>query len=224
MELPKANMAGCTQSIQFGVNIGIKLEKGERKEMKRILLLVAACLISLSLVLASCSKTVTFEQKRADVVTYLRAFNGVENDFDSASSQVVFPSSVITAADLITMIDGVRLWDTAVTKLLTVIDGAISRLAELKPSSLETSTSTHLQQARSFYQSYRTTLKALQDAVAANIVKSYIDPKNEAVIVQKFNELTATDASASSLNRATEQLMLQYNISDSEVSYRFRGK
>jgi hypothetical protein len=208
---------------------------------RKILWLVIACLIVLSLILASCGKsattpttpttttttkstttsttttttkstttppTVTFEQKRSAVVTYLRAFNNIENDFDSAFSQVVPPSSMNSAADFVA-------WTAAVNKWVTAIDGAISRLAELKPSALEPSTSTHLQQARSYYQSIRTILKALLDAVAAG---------NAAGILQKVNELSATDAVGSALNRTTEQLMLRYNITDSEVNYRFRGK
>ncbi|MDO9333980.1 MAG: hypothetical protein Q7T57_05605 [Dehalococcoidales bacterium] len=175
---------------------------------RKIFLLVAACLISLSLILASCSKTVTFEQKRADVIKYLQAFNSIENSFDATYSQITFPQSVYTAADLIA-------WNAATTKLLTAYDGAISRLSELTPSSLEPSTNTHLQQAKSLYQSQRSLVKALQDARAIG---------NDAGIVQIVNELQTSYSSGSSLNRATEQLMLQYNISDSEVSYRFRGK
>ncbi|MCX6003505.1 MAG: hypothetical protein NTX46_03640 [Chloroflexi bacterium] len=152
--------------------------------------------------------TVTFEQKRAGVIVYLRAFDGIDNNFNSVASTVVFPSSVSTAADLIS-------WNAAVTKLLTAMDGAISRLAELTPSPLETSTSTHLVQARSYYQTQRTILKALQDAVAIG---------DTAGIIQKYNQLAAGNTLESALNRATEQLMLQYNISDSEVSYLNRGK
>ena len=205
---------------------------------RKILWMVGTCLIALSLIMASCGKaaititpkttatattsaattvaakstttptTVTFEQKRTDVITYLRAFNDIDNSAGSVASTIVFPSSVNTAADLIA-------WNAAVTKFLTVLDGAISRLSELKPSSLEASTSTHLQQARSFYQSQRTILKALQDAVSTG---------NAAGILQKANELAASSSSASLLNRATEQLMLQYNISDAEVNYSSRGK
>jgi hypothetical protein len=152
--------------------------------------------------------TPTFEQKRSDVFQYITAFNVIENDFDDAFYKIVFPTDIYNATDLAN-------WNAAETNLITLFDVAINRLTELKPSSLETATDIHLQQARSLYQLQRSAEKAYQDAVNTG---------NEADINQKWNELIALDSAASSLNRATEQLMLQYNISDSEVSYRFRGR
>ena len=174
----------------------------------RTLRLVAIILVSATLLTTSCAQKATFEQKRSDVVTYLRAFNTIENSFGETISQVALPRSSKTAANLIA-------FNAAITRLLTAYDGAISRLAELKPSSLETSTNTHLQQARFLYQSQRSLVNELRDAIAIG---------NATSIAQKVTELAAADSATSSMNRDTEQLMLQFNISDTEVNYRFRGK
>ncbi len=177
---------------------------------KNIRLILAGTLggIVIATIMTGCAGKPTFEQKRSDVITYLQAFDDIENSYDSTSSQIIYPQSLNTSADLVA-------FNTAMTELLPALDDAIRRLKELKPSSLEISTSTHLQQARSYYQSRRLLIKELQDAGTSGDL---------AVLVMKANELADTNASASSLNRATEQLMLQYNISDSEVGYSFRGK
>jgi hypothetical protein len=151
--------------------------------------------------------TSTFEQKRSDVFQYITAFNVIENNFDDAVSKIIFPTAINNTTDL----DN---WNAAEINLITLFDVAINSLVELKPSSLETATGIHVQQARLLYQSQRSAEKAYRDAINTGI---------QTDIDLKWNELITLDSAASSLNRATEQLMLQYNISDSEVSYRFRG-
>jgi hypothetical protein len=158
-------------------------------------------------VTTSTQTTLSLEQKRSDVLKYLVAFNGIENNVEDAASKIVFPTAINNTADL-------TAWNTGETSLLAAYDNAIKLLGDLKPSSLETATAAHLQQARSFYQSERTAEKAYNDAVNTG---------NNADIDLKWKDLNALDEAASALNRATEQLMQQYNISDAEVSYRFRG-
>jgi hypothetical protein len=190
------------------MQLGVKMYRHYMDKNIRLILAGTLGWIVIATIMTGCSSKPTYEQKRSDVITYLQAFNGIEDSFDSASSQIVYPQSLNTTVDLVAL-------NAAITELLPALDGAISRLKELKPSSLEISTSAHLQQVRSFYQSQRLLVRELQDAVTSGDL---------AVIVLKANELADTNASASSLNRATEQLMLQYNISDSEVGYSFRGK
>lgn len=146
---------------------------------------------------------VTFEQKRTDVLNYIRTFNNIENNFNDTSSQTVFPESTDTAVGLIA-------WNVAVTKFFTAIDGAINRLSELKPSPLEPSTDTHLQQARSLYTLQKSIVQEITDALNLG---------NEELANQKFDEFFETRDTQESLYEALEQLMLKYNIPYSEVDY-----
>ncbi|MDO9333858.1 MAG: hypothetical protein Q7T57_04980 [Dehalococcoidales bacterium] len=154
----------------------------------------------------------TFEQKRNDVMTYIRSFNSITNSFGETSSVISFPSS--TNTDL-------KAWTTSVTNLLTAYDGAISRLEELTPLSFEPlarptyqeTIYNHLYLAKATYQERKAHMKAMWDIIARGELG-----------VGSMGGIIAEASKTSSLNRATEQLMLQYNISDSEVSYRFRGK
>jgi hypothetical protein len=108
--------------------------------------------------------------------------------------------------------------------LLSAVNVASSRLAELQPSSLEPTTNALLQQARQNAQQEQTLLKALQDAVNAKANDLDDDQSLTANLLLAMNALSVVNLSSTSLNRSIEQLMLQYNISDSEVGYLFRGK
>jgi hypothetical protein len=141
------------------------------------------------------------------VLAYLKAFDAVDNDASTALNAITFPDTVTTAADLLA-------WNASITKMLTAVDGAISRFSTVQPTALEPATDTHLKQAIAAYQSLRTALKALQDAVAAG---------NSADILQKADDLNAVEAAGSAQNRTTEQLLLQYNITDTDANYLSRG-
>jgi len=206
---------------------------------------VLACLISLCLILASCGKTgttttsttATYEQIRSEVVTFLQAFNTIRNDASSSN----LPTSYRGRADL-------PAWDSAVTVLRAAVNVAISRLAELQPSPLEVAsialfqqgkpnpleehgisrpevtTATLLQQAKTNAQRNLTLLTALQDAVNAKAQDTDDNAQLSANLIAAINALSVIGPSNTSLNRDTEKLMLQYDISDSEVGYLSRGK
>lgn len=152
--------------------------------------------------------TPTFEQKRSDAVHYFKAFNAIDNSLDDTVSQITLPETATSAADLLK-------FNSAVKLFITALDGAIQRLAELQASAFEPETSSHLQKARTVAQQARNTLDRLQRAISAG---------DQSQIAEQVRNLDASYSDASAVNRATEQLLLKYNITDGEVGYRFRGQ
>ncbi|MBI2847020.1 MAG: hypothetical protein HYX82_03970 [Chloroflexi bacterium] len=191
--------------------------------MKRLLLIVLA-LVSVTLFVACAPKptptptsiptpaptpTPTFEQKRLETVSYLRAYNKIDNDLDSVASAIQFPasSSKMTATELIQ-------FNNALGQLITASQGALQRVDGLTVPNLDEARS-HLQDTRRF----------IQDAIAAiQRMREAINSGNQSGLAQAINDFATLDNRASAINRATESLMLKYNITDTEVDYRFRGK
>jgi len=118
------------------------------------------------------------------------------------------PQTLRTASDVLT-------FNAGLTQLSTALDGANRRMDELSPARTEPETATHLEKAKARYRSTRQTLDALKQAMASGGQQA--DP-------QLLSKLQAVAADASALNRATEQIMLKYNVADGEVSYKFRGE
>lgn len=181
------------------------------------LLLASITIILLSML--GCSKpsatttpataTPTFEQQRAAVAGYLRVLNKIHNDMYQVTSAISWPrvSEYGTAAGLLQLNSGS-------TQFLTWSQGAVKRLDEMKiPEIAEVRA--HFQDFRNVFGQGITVVQKLQAAISAG---------DSVAIQRSFNDLTTLGAQESAVNRSTEALLLKYNITDSEVDYRFRGK
>lgn len=157
---------------------------------------------------APATPTATFEQKRTDVVAFLKAFNAIDNSLTATVDQIQFPTSATSAADLLAL-------NAALTKFITAVEGARQRLAGLKPSTLEAETGVHLQKTIAFIDKARQAAADLLKAIAGG---------DQANIQKQSAILESSENEGSTINRATEALMLKYNISDNDVDYRSRGQ
>ena len=67
--------------------------------------------------------------------------------------------------------------------------------------------------------------KWIQDNIAAvQSAQAAISSMNQTALEKAFSDWGNVGSQASQIIRATESLMVKYNISDSEVNYKFRGK
>lgn len=155
--------------------------------------------------------TPSFEQKRTDVLRYIKAFNSIENSFNDTYSRLQLPGATSGIGPLAAN----SAFNQFYTQVATANDGALSRLGELLPSSLDSDTAVHLEKAKSVYR---------QASVNATNIKEAYASGDQTRFLKVIEQAQALNSEASAVNRATEQLLLKYNISDPEVSYRFRGK
>lgn len=147
------------------------------------------------LVGSSCQSS--FEHQRTVVVDYLRAYNEIDNDLDETLDAVISSPVVYTV----------------LPQLLTAYQGGLKRTNELKPPTEEI-----VEHHQSFVQFLERNITAIQNLQAAILLE------NQTAITKAFDELEFAQSQASPMNRITEDLMVKYNIPDSEVNYRFRGK
>lgn len=191
--------------------------------MKRYLVSILLMLV-LSLGLVGCGQkskptptttptltiTPTFEQERNEVIVFLKAFDSIDNGLTDATSNIQFPSSVSTSADVLA-------YNTALSQYVIAFDGALSRLSELKSSALVPETDTFLQTAKNLVLASRTSFSSIKEAISngdqTRIEQLTTDWESKQQQLMKENE---------TLYRDLEQLLLEYNISDSEVDYQFR--
>lgn len=158
---------------------------------------------------ATVTPTPTFEQQRAAVAGYLRALNKIDNDLNQVTAAINWPqaSQYGSAAGLLQL-------NSSLTQLLTASQGALKRLDEIKVPELA--------EVRAHFQGYWNALGRVMTATRK--LQAAISAGNSVVIQESLNDLTASSAQGSAVNRSTEALLLKCNITDTEVDYRFRGK
>ena len=163
----------------------------------------------------------SFEQQRATVVDYLRAYNDVISDLNDtafknptsknptshiAEPGLLYPISSIYAGNILYT-------NSALAQLLIAFQGGLQRTSELSAPNDEAAA--HLQAIKKYLQGMITAIQNLRAAISSG---------NQATTSKAYDGLIAASDQASPMNRLTESLMVKYNITDSEVNYRFRGE
>ncbi len=97
--------------------------------------------------------------------------------------------------------------------MLSAYQGGLHRINELKAPTDE---------ALAHSQAYK---KWLRDMISAiQNLRVAISSGNQDTIAEAYDDLGKVGSQASPINRLTESIMVKYNIPDSEVNYKFRGK
>ncbi len=154
--------------------------------------------------------TPTFEQQRSITAEYLRAYNKIDNDLDQIVSTISFTSSTSSQSIFSDLIQLNNYW----TQNITAYQGAIQRLDNVKVPEFE-EIRNHFQASKKFMQDNVNGMQKIQSAVNAG---------NQDALNKSFSDLGNAVKQASTVNRMTEKLLLKYNITDTEVNYKFRGK
>lgn len=188
-------------------------------------------MVMVALVLAACSTPVptpsptpTFEQKRTAVLSYLQSFDGIVNSLGDTVNTLYAGDKYLprgtTERDLaVRRVDEQTLDVLMDERYVVALNGALARLANLQPSPLAPEEiPSHLYQPKIVFLAVRQAVDDLQKINRQREVDITVD--NTAA----WDEVYAAGGPESALNRATEQLLLKYNVSDAEVGYRFRGK
>lgn len=146
--------------------------------------------------------TATFEQKRADVLKYLKSYNSIKNGFDDALAIIPSPEFNGQPQDL----PALKVFASQTGVAAT---GAISRLKELKTSPFEPETTRLQERTLAYLQSIQKLADSMNAAAASG------DSRGATALLKGFDSSEGV-----ALDRAEEELQLKYNISDAEVGYR----
>lgn len=245
------NIKGALDKGRPGVyESGVGPQHGERGgAMSLLLSLIVFAGLLAATGCGQLAPTRTFEQQRAAIVTYLRAYNTAQGDLAATISTIEHPSSAwfdsaVRDADRIDWFRGKRhkgfwFWQplaagqasanlTApelieatnfIERRATAWQGALHRLNDLTPPAIDEAR-THLSTSKSLLQDQITALQDLQAGVNAR-------NQDEARIARlalydKFG--TSEERASEEIELAAESLMLKYNIAVAEVRYPSRDK
>jgi hypothetical protein len=164
-------------------------------------LMIVVVLIMLIPVVA-CSQP-SFEEQRTSVVEYLLALNKIDNDLYKVSSQIIVQGEMSNLLQI----------NNALNQVLIAANAAMQRASSIKPPDIDDAKK-HLQDYKQLVEETLKTFKNLQSAISTG---------NQADVTKAAADLTTMSQHSSSFYRSTEALMLKYNITDSEVNYKYRG-
>ena len=147
------------------------------------------------------------EQKRSDVLKYLRAFNTIDNNLYETLSALQAPETLQTESEKAAL-------NSYLEQVISSIDGAIARMEGLSAPVFDPQFADHLETATAYFNAQRQTAEALSATYTL---------RDEASIVALNTSYEALVAQTITLRQATEQLLLNYNIGDQEAEYHSRG-
>ena len=163
-------------------------------------------IIAIVVSVVGCSCKPAFEQQREATVEYLRAYNEIDNDLDDVLDSIMSSLEPTLVPDLLQL-------DRVLTQWLSAYQGGLYRINELKAPTDETLA--HIQAYKKWLQDMISAIQRLQVAFSSG---------NQDIIAKAYGDLDNVGSQASLMNRLTESLMVKYNIPDTEVNYKFRGK
>ena len=146
---------------------------------------------------------------RPTALAYLQAFNNIHIHavLDSTMASFSPPGPETTFAQL-------RALTATLDTALSEIDGIQNHL-RLPARDLGESSMTHVKAAAAYVTKVLTGFSDMKDAILS------ADPEK---IAASAEAIAALESEAAEVNRATEELMDKYAISDEEVNYRYRGR
>ncbi|MSQ33562.1 MAG: hypothetical protein EXR60_03990 [Dehalococcoidia bacterium] len=143
-------------------------------------------------------------------LAYARGFNdlGIHGPLESLRKAVFIPGPKTTFADVQALI-------AALTRTLTEIEALQGRLRALPAAALGQQDRAHLEAAAAYLTKTQGACRRFRDALST---------ADSGEIVAAAGSIEDLSPEAAQVDRATEELMRGYEISDEEASYRYRGR